>query len=352
MTRLQSMVGYKLFKESEDSDSIEVLRILKVRKGAQDPDTITVMDEATKEKKIIPTEYIKGFTPLEPDGYFTIAIVTISNEDHTATSKDVIVTASKILDIKIMHDTFPYAICRQCITDVFNNLLISDTKDMMYGMSINKDDCPAGYDIGLMLACNSIDHSDVFNFYRTDTLDDILSMINLRKYDQVLNTLYMRHCKSKGDPKLQFKKEDEGWCKDVKTLLHQNTFQTDINEMLGITDLDFDLSKHFVQKPLPGKEGQYYDVLSDDCKDWLSSIFKVYMDEAAVIRFDNDINLADFNNNEYELLRDSTNTLYLVTYTLAGQYKESDLEEKAKHKDFSSEFKIKFYNKYNRGNNN
>ena len=58
MTRLQSMVGYKLFKENED-DSIEVLRILKVRKGAQDPDTITVMDEATKERKIFLQNILK-----------------------------------------------------------------------------------------------------------------------------------------------------------------------------------------------------------------------------------------------------------------------------------------------------
>ena len=49
--------------------------------------------------------------------------------------------------------------------------------------------------------------------------------------------------------------------------------------------------------------------------------------------------------------RDTTNNkLYLCVYTEAGEYFEDDLIAKSKEMDFSTKFKIDFYNKYNKDN--
>ena len=75
------------------------------------------------------------------------------------------------------------------------------------------------------------------------------------------------------------------------------------------------------------------------------------INEANFLEYDHDINLGDFNNAKYFLFRDTTNNkLYLCVYTEAGEYFEDDLIAKSKEMDFSTKFKIDFYNKYNKDN--
>ena len=340
-------VGYKLFKEYEDS--LEIIRIIKVKKSSiyDIPNEITIKDEGTGVIKEIKVDSLKGYTPLEPDGYMTFNIVSVADSNGNL-SNDVIVTASKVLNIKI-GDTIPFAICRQSITDVFYNLLCKDESEMIAGLSINQNSCPSNFDFRLMLACNDIVYSEHINFYRTDTLEDILNMVRVQKFNKVLNSLYKTHIETVKDPSLSFKREDKGWCKDLKTLLKENSFQNDINEMLGITDVTFEIDKYLIEKPLivHGEEKGTFASCSDELRLWLSSIFKVNISECTFLEFGHDINLADFNNARYFLLRDKTNKLYLVVYTCDGEYLEADLENEAEKKDFSSEFRLNFYNKYN-----
>lgn len=342
--KLQAMVGYKLFKELEDG-TIDLIRITKVPKsGFSEPTEIYIKNEGTGETKKVKVESLKDYTPLEPDGIMTFNIVSILNQATKEEIKDVVVTASKILNIKI-GDTLPYAVCRQNITDIFYNLLVKTEEDMLVGLSINRDNCPGNFDYGLMLACDSIDYTDSINFYRTDILDDILSMVKVSKFDTVLETLFIRHMKFVNDPAIQFRKEDKGWCKNLKTLLKENNFQEDVNQMLGITGIETVIDKYTVKKTLPNDEE--YTSLDPDFSDWLCSIFKINIADITVIEYNHDINLAEFNNARYLLLRDGSNKLYLAVYTLAGEYHESDLEARLKKKDFSTEFRINFYNKYN-----
>ena len=111
------------------------------------------------------------------------------------------------------------------------------------------------------------------------------------------------------------KNEHDGWCRNVKTLLKQNNFQNDLNQMLGITDLGFNIDPYLVDKPVPGKEDLTYKAAREDFKCWLSSIYKININEANFLEYDHDINLADFNNAKYFLFRDTTNNkLYLCVY--------------------------------------
>lgn len=354
--RLYNMLGQKLFKYRED-DSIHMVRIVNVNKPfkvtefTKDPSIITIFDYDTNERRKVNVSDLSDYSPLEPDGILCVSAVSVKDNNGVST-KDVIVTATKYLNIKLKISDIPFAVCRQSITDIFYNLLAADESDMMVGLSVNQNTCPSNFDYRIMLSCSSVDYSDFINFYRTDTLEDLYPLINMNKFDKILSDLYSRHVRASKKPELAFKEEDKGWCKNLKLLLKQNDFQTDINKMLDIIQVDFKVSDFLIEKPIVNNNKEFTTlVANDELKSWLSLICKENITEANFIEYDHDINLAEFNNTTYLIIRDKTNKLYLVVYTISGQFFEADLIEKSKEMDFSTKFKIDFYNKYNRVNN-
>lgn len=351
--RIYNMLGQKLFKENEDG-SIHMIRIVGMKKPfkitdtTKDPSEITVFDYETNERKKVRVDSLSEYHPLEPDGILAVSSVWLKNEKGIIT-KDVIVTATKYLNLKLHISNIPFAACRQSITDVWYNLFINDESQMMNGMAVNQNNCPSNFDYGYMFACDNVEYSDFINFYRTDMLEDLYPMMDINKFNIVLNDLYKRHVKASKNPSLAFKSDDAGWCKDLKTLLTQNNFQYDINEMLDITQVDFNISDYLVEKEVVEKKLKY-NIARDDFRYWLSLQYKENISEAVFVEYDHDINLADYSNNHYLLLRDNTNKLYLVVYTVVGQFFEADLINKSKEMDFSTKFRLEFYNKYNKIN--
>lgn len=346
---LYRMLGYKLFKQDEDGNT-HMLRIVhmhkpyKITSSTKEPSEITVYDYDTKERKKVRTDSLKDYSPLKPDAIITLAIATINVDDKTS-YKDVIITGTKYLNVEVSGGkTLPYVICRQNVTDVFYNILTTDEEHMMSGISISQDTCPTNVDFTLFLSADGISKYEFLNMYRTDTLEDVFKLVNLERYDAVLKDLYDTHVKYVNIPELAFKHHHEGWCDSVKELITQNHFKEDINQMLGITDLGFNIKDYLEERPLPGHEGQTYLVARDDFRYWLSSIYKINMREINFIEYDHDINMGDFNNATYMLLRGTDNVLYLAVYLVDGEYLESDLEAKAKELDFSTKFKIDFAN--------
>lgn len=352
--KLYSMVGYKLFKQREDG-SIHMIRIVwvhrpyKITPGMKDPVDMTIYDYEDDMRKKVKVEDYSDYSPLEPDGIFTISIALVRDSKGKA-CKDVMATVTHYKQFKELKNMMPYAVCRQNISDVFYNLLTDDEHNQLVGVAISQDTCPANFDYGIMFAADSIEFNEFINFYRTDTIEDILKMVKKDKYDNVLKDLYMRHVKASGDMTKSFLDEDMGWCKNVETLLKVNNFQSDINMMLGISQVDFDIKDYLVSKASIENNVEY-KVADDEFRTWLSYTYKMNISEASVIKYDHDINLDDFKNSSYALLRDNTQTLYLIVYTVKGEYLEADLEAKAKQMDFSTKFKLDYYNKYNLGNN-
>ena len=344
--KISKMKGFKLFKELEDG-TIHLIRIVDMKqyKDGADPIDVTIVDQGNGEKKKIRVDELKGYTPLEPDGLCIFSTVNVKDTNTGKVSKDVIITGSKILNVKF-GDNIPYCVCRQSVTDIFYNLLCSDEEHTIAGLSVNRDNIPTNFNYMQLLGCDEILYVEYINFYRTDTLQDILGFVKVSKFDAVLTSLYEEHVKYVKNPSLNFKEEDKGWCKTLKRLLTENNFQNDLDEMLGITAIDFKVTDYIEEKTLPTTEEKYLSV-TKDLQYWLSSIFKINMKDIYILEYNHDINLADFNDTRYIILRDSENKVYLVVYTLAGEYKEAELEAKDKELDFSSKFRINFYNKYN-----
>jgi hypothetical protein len=334
--KLQNLTGTIVFKE--DGDEIRQYRV----KGYSKSSTAAICLDGDGNLSYIPIDQFKEYKMLQSDGMFMISSVKM---DKSGKIKDVIVSVSKTLELQ-MGLVKPYAICRQSVTDVFYNLICNTEDDQMAGLSVNRDNCPANIDMGVMMSCYDVIKSDVVYFYREDTIEDILKFINLRDYDMVLKNLYQKHAHACGDPKALISKEHAGWCSNVKLLLEQNNFQADINEMLGITDIAFKLEDYMIEKPLPDEsKGGYYTV-GDDLKLWLSGTFRVCIDDITILEYKHDINLSDLNNARYFMLRDSDKKLYICVYTVKGEYLESDLEDAYEKKSFIDEWRIDFVDKY------
>lgn len=352
--KLYNMVGYKLFKEREDG-TVHMLRIVGMRRpykldaNTKDPAEIKVYDYDTKETKKVRVDTLKEYSPLTPDGILTMCIVTI-HDSKGKIFKDVLACGTKYINLQYKLTAMPYCVCRQNITDIFYNLM-SKTGEQLVGLSVNEDTCPANFDYGLMMASDSVEYYEMVNFYRNDMLEDLYPMIALKKYDEVLKGLFDAHVEATGNPALAFKKEHGGWCRDLKTLLEENNFQADLNQMLGIVQVNFNIADFLEDRTITRNgEELTYQIARDDFRYWLSFTYGYNITEATVLEYDHDINLADFNDNLYFIFRDNTKKLYLITYLTDGKYYEDDLKEKAKELDFSTKFKIDFYNKYNQNN--
>jgi hypothetical protein len=178
-----------------------------------------------------------------------------------------------------------------------------------------------------------------------------MPMIKTHNLNETLEKLYNEHIKYSKNTVAMFKKEDKGWCKDINTLLKENNFQYDIDQMLGIIAVDFKISDYITTAPLPGKEDEEYETVTNDFKHWLKGIRNVNINNISILKYGYDIDLVDFKNSNYFLLRDNTKTLYLLVYTVDEDELEIDLINKANEPDLSTKFRIEFYNKYNRYNN-
>jgi hypothetical protein len=132
--------------------------------------------------------------------------------------------------------------------------------------------------------------------------------------------------------------------------MKENNFQADIDQMLGITAVDFNIKDYIIKKPLPGKPEEEYETITNDFILWLKNIFRVNINSISIVKYDYDINLADFNRSRYFLLRDNTKTLYLLVYTVDNNELEFDLINKANELDPMEKFRLEFYNKYNQSN--
>ena len=353
----ENLNGLRFFKEVDDH--IEMVRIYYARdpQKGKVPEYVYIIDEAEEDKskiRLIKLDDLKDWTPLEPDGYMTFNIVTVGTSNGS-TQEDVIVTLQSMLRIKYAHDLRPFAICRQSIVDIFYSLICQKEENDMVGLAVNESDCPSNFDFMMMLACNSIEKSDHYNIYRSDTIErDILPMLNSREYDLVLDKLFLEAIQENPNaPLLEMQaKSYKGWNRTLSGLLKENNFQADMDELFGITKIMFDVSQYLEKKVLPTNQDVEYDAPTEDLRLWLSSVFKVNIREATVLEYNHDINLGDFINSTYFFLRDIKDQLYFVVYNSEGEYHEADLEAKRQEHDFSTNFRIEFYDKYNRNNNN
>ena len=328
-----TMLGNKLFK-TKDNGEYEVIRIVKI----YNPEKVGVMyDDGTILKKTIKELAEDGFTILESIGVITFSIVEIGK------NKDVVITLLKRVDA-MMGMNVPCVVCRQSITDFFYSILATQYDHGMVGVSVSDKTCPTNIEYAQTLACDNIIFSHMVNIYYDDTIDSILQCVNQVKFNDVLRNLYDIHVEASGDPKLKLRDSDKGWCKTLKLLLVQNNFWIDVDQAFEITDVDFDLDNYIIEKKDEGDKS--YQSLVSEALLFFSSTFQLNIVDSIIIEYDYDVDLSEYRNENYVLIRDSKEKLYLMVYLIEGSYIEQDLYLKKEKENLGRSLGLKIYNKY------
>jgi hypothetical protein len=68
--------------------------------------------------------------------------------------------------------------------------------------------------------------------------------------------------------------------------------------------------------------------------------------DTKVIKFDYSINMGDFQNENYAMIRDKNNVLWIVVYLTQGQYLEQDLIDQINKLDVTDRLQLAYFNKY------
>lgn len=286
-------VGDRFYKEFSDDDK-EDFRIVKIKNENTFRIKYTNGELDTITRDVIEKEYVR----LIPDGLIAMNIVNVGKvrPEDKEELKDVIVAIYKTEDLD-NGVNLPFAVCRQSIEDLFTKQINTNPYVQYAGMSMNQNNVPAGCDFIMILACNSIAYSVGCSVYLDDTLEDILGLINTKKFDDVLSSMY-----AKIAPNVF------GYYPTVKELLVNNDFMFDFRQAFNIEKVYFTMKVN----------EEDYSMDLEQLK-VLENIVHFIMEEPYVIPFSRDINLDDIKRS-YLLVSDEKDNIYIVIYD-KGEYK-------------------------------
>lgn len=293
----KTYVGKKFYKYIDGE-----LYILKVLVD-KDPNSFKCSVNGTNERiRISKQELDDDFLTLRPDGILYFNIATVGELE------DVILMLYRAKDIDAS-ETIPYAICRQNITDLLANTIIKpDYKNLITGLAISKESLPEGMDMNMVLACDGIKKVVPICIYLDDTLDDILSLIKTKDYDNVLYNLFMDHVKYKYKDNKDKYKEDivDGYCKSLRSLMESNEFSYEFCRSFNVYPVTFEISEDEINSKLNLRNTTL-----------LSTILMKKIKSSIVVEYDKTIELSKIQF-DYVLIRDTKNKTYLVSYTHNG----------------------------------
>ena len=264
--------GAKFYKYDEN-EKMEVIRFLEKK---TDTSCFVMTNDDISTKRAISAEELSYYTMLKPNAMLSVNIVGLHPTDKKW--KDVIVMVGKY------GDKSDYACCRQVFIDPFMQQL-GKTK---FGIALSRPVCPPGLDYDKVKSHNGLFVNRAINIYRDDTKETIMPLLaSIEKQA----TKVLIECKQKF-------KEGTGSSKDLNGLLVDNGFWGILNDMFEITKLDDTIQN---------------DALNLEQLTFLEEKISHIMDDVTVVPYGYDINLGAIQS-DYMLVRDSTNSLYLVSY--------------------------------------
>ena len=311
--------GMKYFRNTLSGET-EVIRIT----SSLNPNKIRAKHYNSNKNIFINEEELKSYTRLNPDALLSFCIVKVQDME------DVIVFMYRYKEEISNNDSIPYCVCRQNITDLFTNTI---TKNTNYGMSISKDTKPVDVNFKNILACDDIESTKNVAVYMDDTLDDILSFIKCKAFDNALYSLRLDYIKYKvKEPYRMYpdkEKEDKkiidkkiktllnsechlvnGYCKSLRELLEYNNFMYDFHAGFKIFPVNLDFS--YIEKGAVSLTPKHAEQLSDlICKNITSTL---------VLKYSKYIDM-DKISKDYILVSDVNENLYIVSYNYTDDYR-------------------------------
>lgn len=308
-----SLIGTKFYRYDEN-DNLEMIRILTM----QNSESVKIKDLNTLvERKVNPNTIIEDYKMLNADALVMFSIVAVDAGNGT-NMNDVIVSLYNMKSLKEDADNVPYCVCRQNVNDVFYDMYNPQSGTVYAGLCISKDTCPEHVDYSIMTRCNGVEYAYGVNAYIDDTLDDILECVKTTRYNRVLESVYDMYLKAYTSNPLISRvnkldhKSLHGYCTTLRMLLEENNFMYDFNTCFGVTPIGFEM--------------QYSDndtTLNKHTLDVLSYLYRINMVSAKAIPYAKDIDLNKIQQN-FVLVREPSNQIYLVAYKSEGEYVESE----------------------------
>jgi len=296
--QMDKNIGQKLYRVN-DNNELEIVRIIKIS------DNEYILDNGNKmSQSQLDTDYVM----LNGDGLLSFNIVQLGKNEK---SKDVIVTLHRKDDIKL-NNNIPYMACRQCIYDSFASVGQKFSDNIYMGLSMTQDNCPENVPFNSMLACDGLIYSEVIKIYMDDSLDTILSLINVDKYDEVLNTMFKQNELMDNNV--------YAYASSLKELLEMNYFMYDFRQSYKIESMPIEtLSYDNESKELYIKD-----------KEIISEILRIKMFRTYVMEFSKEIDLDEIKRS-YVLIATEDNKVYIIGYD-KGKFINNDIKKNLSEK--------------------
>lgn len=281
---------YKYEKNNNGDTELILLRLYKVKSN----NTFLLKDKQ-KNKVVLSKNQLEKFSMLEPDG---LIIHVLASDPMQGVDTLCLLYRMKDINNNINE---PYAVCRQNIIDPFEIILNNDKNTVIVGVSISKDTAPEGFDYSTAYMAAGIRDQKINFVYKDDSLEDIMSFINEKIYDDALNII-KNHMNDLDDIKYK------GFTDSYRSLLMENDFMYDFKKAFDIIRLNRTIDTSINS----WTEDGVYKISQDEIKT-LESLTKHKVVAPILIKYDMYIDLSEIKRS-YILFEDLNKELYIVSY--------------------------------------
>lgn len=254
--------GTKYFRYEADQDEPEIIRVRSFDEVSKE---VKYFDKDGNKKTMTLDNLKSCYKMLKPDGLLNATIVKVGIGSDVITS---------VVSYDDRTAELPFAVCRQCIYDIFTNMTSRMNKTIL-GLSINRESCPSNINFKDVFMCEGVKETTTIMVYLDDVLDDIFKFLNVKKYDTVLRTTaeqiranYMIF-------------QDSGLCETYRDLLEINHFMYDFRKCFGIIELPYEI----------GEKDEYNDHLAFNNVVFLEDLIKKNIMATYVVKYTREIDL-------------------------------------------------------------
>lgn len=287
------LLGTKFYCFDENNKR-SLLRVL----SYQSSDSVIVLSEDNDKYKVNIDFLLENYTKLIPDGTLSIANVLTDNIE------DVIITFAKTFDILNGINT-PTIICRQNFLDIFDFTATDERR--LVGFCATPISMPKETSYESLFRCDKVMDSIFINTYIDDELSDILQCFKPKKYNNVLERLFEDALKRSKVTSLVERNARSngffmGYTNNIHDLLNTNGFMEEYYLAFGIIKLNTPIIPiHLQLNP--------YDL------DFIEKLLGIHFDQHSIVQYGKDIDLSRFNEDNYILVKDINNVMYIITFT-------------------------------------
>lgn len=343
-----TLLGSKYYRTNKETGEIELVRVVGVKSNNE-----CKCISKGKDSIFIPVDDLVGhYTKLINDGVIVFAIVeTCSDEQKGIMTPDVVVMGYTKNRFEAGEE--PDIICRQNIIDIFQAIYAAsynkkeDRDKEIVGTCVTRSSLPKNMNMEMLSQCDKVNFVVTYNTYIQDNIDlfiDMLSGKRLKRFDEVLEKCMLEYMNYNKIPDLG-QKQINGHCRSLEVLLKNNNFGYDWDSLFGITPVKFTIDENVLVHNT-FSDGLEYDSFNNEYLNIFSKIFQIKLNKTIVLKYEHDIDLSEFEEGTYFLVRDAKMDLYVVRYTSMGQYIESELVIDDVRKAMEN---IAIVNKYKKG---